>query len=177
MSKTAVGYARLSQEGKSIPEQIDAIAEHCVDNSLNEVYNDGEGASGYADEREEYQKLLKHLRDDDRAVEHVVVRGLSRLFRDRLHRMRLLIELRREDVDVHAVNRGSRNPVDLSEPGPERTDERAWVGIAHTPFECACWIMSPCLTSGPLLSHVILKSQDDYVLTRLVFDVDISESR
>ncbi|MBB6645080.1 recombinase family protein [Halobellus ruber] len=114
----AIGYARLSQEGKSIPEQIEEIEEYCENRSLDllDIYNDGEQSSGYTDEREEYQRLLEHLRDDDRDVDHVVVRGLSRLSRDRLHRMQLLIELHREDVDVHAVDRGSRNPVDLSEP-------------------------------------------------------------
>lgn len=49
-------------------------------------------------------------------MEHVVVRGLSRLSRDRLHRVQLLIELHHEGVDVHAYERGDRNPVDLSQP-------------------------------------------------------------
>jgi len=118
MPERAVGYARLSQEGKSIPEQIEAIEAYCDEHGfeLVETYNDGQGESGYTDERDEYQELLTHLRDDDRPVEHVVVRGLSRLSRDRLHRMQLLIELHREGVDVHAYDRGSQNPIDLSQP-------------------------------------------------------------
>jgi|GEM_PF-6235853 len=118
MTEYAVGYARLSQEGKSIPEQIEAIEEYSDRHGfeLVEMYSDGENESGYTSEREQYQALLTHLRDDSRPVDHVVVRGLSRLSRDRLHRMQLLIELHREGVDVHAYERGARNPIDLSEP-------------------------------------------------------------
>lgn len=118
MRERAVGYARLSDTGKSIPEQIKGIEEYCDDHDLDlvAVYNDGENESGYTDDRPQYQSLLEHLRDDGRPTGDVVVRGLSRLSRDRLHRMKLLIELHEEDVDVHAVDRGSRNPVDLSEP-------------------------------------------------------------
>lgn len=118
MTERAVGYARLSQEGKSIPEQIEAIEDYCESHGFDliQTYNDGQQESGYTDQREKYQELLSHLRDDDRPVDHVVVRGLSRLSRDRLHRMQLLIELHREGVDVHAYDRGSQNPIDLSKP-------------------------------------------------------------
>lgn len=116
MTDRAVGYTRLSQDGKSLPEQRQQIEDYCDDRSLEvvEVYSDGEHASGYTTKRSQYQALLDRLDEDD--VGHVVVRGLSRLSRDRLHRVQLLIELHREDVDVHAVERGDSNPVDLSEP-------------------------------------------------------------
>lgn len=92
------------------------IEDCCRDHGLELVQmdNNGEHASGYTADRPEYQALLDRLDGDD--LDHVVVRGLSRLSRDRHHRLGLLFQLHREDVDVHAVERGESNPVDLSEP-------------------------------------------------------------
>lgn len=116
MSDTAVGYTRLSQDGKSIPEQQQQIRDYCKAEGLElvELFNDGQQASGYTTEREEYQALLNRLDGGD--VSHVIVRGLSRLSRDRKHRMKLLLELDERGVDIHAVERGDRNPIDLDEP-------------------------------------------------------------
>lgn len=116
MTEIALGYTRLSQQGKSIPEQQAMIREYCDRHGfeLDAIYNDGQLSSGYTAEREEYQQLLDRLEDGD--ADHVVVRKLARLSRDRKHRMKLLLELDEADVDVHAVNRGERNPIDLDEP-------------------------------------------------------------
>lgn len=116
MSKIAVGYTRLSEQGKSLPEQKRMIRDYCDRHGfeLDTVYNDGQRSSGYTAEREEYQQMRDRLEAGD--VGHVVVRGLSRLSRDRKHRMKLLLELDSAGVAIHAVERGERNPVDLDEP-------------------------------------------------------------
>lgn len=102
----AVAYRRLSQGGKSLPEQLDAIERYCSDLELDlvEEYSDGTHASGYTADRGEYQAMLERLEAGD--VGHVVVRDRARLSRDSLHRIELLIQLHRQDVTVHAAEPG-----------------------------------------------------------------------
>jgi len=114
MTETAVGYARLSQEGKSLPEQREAIREYASARGfdLDRIFDDGQHASGYSADREEYQAMLDRLEDGD--VDHVVVRDRSRLSRDSKERLRLLLDLDSMGVDVHVVEVGER--VDLDDP-------------------------------------------------------------
>lgn len=110
----AVSYRRLSQQGKSLPDQLEAIEAYCREHGLElvEDYSDGQDASGYTDEREAYQALLERLEEGD--VGHVVVRDRARLARDSKERLRLFLELDRRDVDVHVVETGET--VDLEDP-------------------------------------------------------------
>lgn len=68
---------------------------------LVEVYNEGEGESGYDNDRIEYGKMLADIRESD--VDAVVVRDLSRLSRDRRERLRLLLDLDATGVGLHSV--------------------------------------------------------------------------
>ncbi|WP_128478072.1 recombinase family protein [Halorussus pelagicus] len=110
----AVGYARLSQDGKSLPEQRESIREYADERGfdLEQIFDDGQHASGYSADREEYQAMLDRLEDGD--VDHVVVRDRSRLSRDSKERLRLLLDLDSMGVDVHVVEVGER--VDLDDP-------------------------------------------------------------
>jgi DNA invertase Pin-like site-specific DNA recombinase len=111
---SAVGYVRLSQQSdRSLAAQREDIQAYCDRSglSLAAIYNEGEGASGYDNEREEYTKMLSHLRDQE--VDAVVVRDHSRLSRDRKERLQLLLDLDTAGVALHSVERGE--PVDLDE--------------------------------------------------------------
>lgn len=108
----AVGYVRLSQQSdRSIDAQRTDIRDYCDRSglTLDAIYNEGEGASGFDNEREEYTKLLSHLREHE--VDAVVVRDHARLSRDRKERLQLLLDLDTAGVALHSVERGE--PVDL----------------------------------------------------------------
>lgn len=110
----AVGYERLSQDGKSLEEQQDQIEAFCRDQGLElvEHYNDGVYASGYSADREEYQRMLDRIQERD-DVGHVVVRDRSRLSRDAKERLRLFLELDTLGVDVHVAE--TEETIDLDE--------------------------------------------------------------
>lgn len=101
---TAVGYVRLSQQSdRSLAAQREDIKEYCAREGLSlvEIYNEGEGASGYDNDRARYSAMLTDIRDSDVAA--VVVRDLSRLSRDRRERLRLLLDLDTTGVGLHSV--------------------------------------------------------------------------
>ena len=106
MSETAVGYIRLSQDGKSLERQHRDVKEYAdaEDFDLVKVYNEGRHASGFDEDRKEYQSLLEHVGDGDVAA--VVVPNLSRLSRDRKERLRLLLDLDTADVELHSHELG-----------------------------------------------------------------------
>ena len=114
MTETVVGYARLSQQGQSLPEQRAAIRAYAGERGfeLERIFDDGQQASGYSADREEYQAMLDRIETGD--VDHVVVRDRSRLSRDSKERLRLLLDLDEMGVDVHVVEVGER--VDLDDP-------------------------------------------------------------
>lgn len=100
----AVGYVRLSQQSdRSIDVQHEDIEDYCTREglSLGEIYNEGEGAFGYDNDRVRYSEMLADIRDSDVAA--VVVRDLSRLSRDRRERLRLLLDL--DTTGVEKVTR------------------------------------------------------------------------
>lgn len=113
MSETAVGYLRLSQDGKSLDRQRRDVEEYAEARGfdLEDVYNEGKRASGFDEDRPEYQALLDRL--DTGTVDAVVVPNLSRLSRDRKERLRLLLDLDDKNVQLHSAERGH---VDLSDP-------------------------------------------------------------
>ncbi|WP_435098495.1 recombinase family protein [Halorubrum sp. N11] len=113
MSETAVGYIRLSQDGKSLERQHRDVKEYAdaEDFDLVKVYNEGRHASGFDEDRVEYQSLLEHVGDGDVAA--VVVPNLSRLSRDRKERLRLLLDLDAANVELHSHELG--RAVDLDD--------------------------------------------------------------
>jgi DNA invertase Pin-like site-specific DNA recombinase len=114
MSETAVGYTRLSQRSDtSIPRQKDHIREYCDDHNLTleRIYDDGEESSGFDASREEYRELRDRVREGE--VDAVVVNDKRRLARDVDEVMRLVPDLRTEDVELHTYQDG---PLDLSDP-------------------------------------------------------------
>lgn len=113
MSETAVGYIRLSQDGKSLERQRGDVEEYAGENDLDlvEVYNEGRRASGFNSGRPEYQSLLEDVNSGDIAA--VVVPNLARLSRDRKERLRLLLDLDRTSVELHSHELG--RAVDLDD--------------------------------------------------------------
>lgn len=111
---SAVGYTRLSQESDtSIQRQKRHIREYADDNglALETIYDDGERSSGFDENREEYQ----HVRDRVQSGEigAVVVNDKRRLARDFDETMRLVLDLRKYDVEAHTFQDGK---LDLSDP-------------------------------------------------------------
>lgn len=106
MTETAVGYLRLSQDGKSLSRQRRDVQEYAAarDFDLAKVYNEGTRASGFDEDRPEYQALLGHLSDG--GVDAVIVPDLSRLSRDRKERLRLLLDLDATNVELHSFELG-----------------------------------------------------------------------
>lgn len=85
---TAVGYIRLSQDGKSLDRQRRDVETYADEHgyTLDEIYNEGKRASGFDTDRPEYQALREHI--DGGHVDVVIVPNLSRLSRDRKERLR-----------------------------------------------------------------------------------------
>ncbi len=112
MTETAVGYLRLSQDGKSLERQRRDVKEYAGQNDIDlvEMYNEGKRSSGFDADRPEYQALLEHVGGDIGAV---VVPNLSRLSRDRKERLRLLLDLDDAGVELHSHELG--RAVDLDD--------------------------------------------------------------
>jgi len=115
----AIGYTRLSQASDtSIERQKRHIREYAEENDyfLVQMYDDGQQASGFdTEEREEYQKLRKHVTGDLTygVPDVVIVNDKRRLARDVDEVMRLIPDLRQHEVELHTVEDGS---LDLSDP-------------------------------------------------------------
>jgi DNA invertase Pin-like site-specific DNA recombinase len=112
-SNTAVGYIRLSQDGKSLDRQRRDVEAYAAANdySLTEIYNEGKRASGFDTDRPEYTALLDHI--ETGTIDAVIVPNLSRLSRDRKDRLRLLLDVDRAGVQLHSVELD--RPVDLDD--------------------------------------------------------------
>lgn len=111
----AVGYTRLSQQSDtSIERQRSHIEEYADERGwqLATVYDDGERASGFDSNREQYQRLRDRVRDDA-DVGAVVVNDKRRLARDIDEVMRLIPDLRQAGVELHSHQDGQ---LDLSDP-------------------------------------------------------------
>lgn len=131
MNKDAWGYVRLSQKGRdaSIDVQKEDIREYCRNNDelqLVTTLNDGEGTSGFDNEREYYQRLLSNV--EDGSVDAIVTRDRDRLARDFDERLRLILTLRNSPVEWHVVEYGGR----LRLEDPERAMmECVQAGMGH----------------------------------------------
>jgi DNA invertase Pin-like site-specific DNA recombinase len=115
LTSRAVGYTRLSQQSDtSIERQKRHIRAYCDEHDLDllRIYDDGEQSSGFETEsREEYQDLRRRIADGD--VDAVVVNDKRRLARDVDEVMRLIPDLRTNDVELHTEQDGR---LDLSDP-------------------------------------------------------------
>lgn len=113
MTETAIGYIRLSQDGKSLERQRGDIEDYAEKRGFDlvEIYNEGKRASGFDEDRPEYQALLDHIDGGD--IDAVVVPNLSRLSRDRKERLRLILDLDGAGVQLHSFELG--RAVDLDD--------------------------------------------------------------
>lgn len=111
--ETAVGYIRLSQDGKSLARQRRDIEDYATERGaeLVTVYDEGKRSSGFDTDRPEYTALREHVTDGN--VDTVLVPNLSRLSRDRKERLRLLLDVDGAGVAVHSVELG--RAVDLDD--------------------------------------------------------------
>lgn len=111
----AIGYTRLSQDSDtSIDRQKDNIRayadEHGFD--LERIYDDGERSSGFETEsREEYQRVRERVANGE--IDAVIVNDKRRLARDIDEVMRLIPDLRTNEVELHTHQDGR---LDLSDP-------------------------------------------------------------
>jgi DNA invertase Pin-like site-specific DNA recombinase len=112
-TETAVGYIRLSQDGKSLTRQRRDVEDYAGERGaeLVTIYNEGKRASGFDTDRPEYTALREHVADG--SVDTVIVPNLSRLSRDRKERLRLLLDVDGAGVAVHLVELG--RAVDLDD--------------------------------------------------------------
>jgi DNA invertase Pin-like site-specific DNA recombinase len=112
---TALGYTRLSQQSDtSIANQQANIRAYAETHGLTlaEVLSDGEQSSGFdTDELEAYHSLVERVRHG--GIGAVIVNDKRRLVRDENEVMRLIADLRSNDVTLHTHQSGQ---VDLSEP-------------------------------------------------------------
>jgi len=118
--KIARGYVRLSgtDSEDSIPTQKNKIREYCKDRddvTLDKIYNDGKGASGWDSSREEYQQLKQDAEDGEYDV--LVVRDGTRIGRDKMERLDMFFDLANKyNVEFHTSSKGyvdPSNPTDL----------------------------------------------------------------
>lgn len=113
-TKTAVGYTRLSDTDseRSIDAQKRAIREYCNDREdlqLEHIYNEGKGASGWDNSREEYQQMLSDAAEGEFDV--LVVRVGSRIGRDKMERIDVFTDLANKfEVEFHTTKRGYVDP-------------------------------------------------------------------
>ncbi|EMA48402.1 recombinase family protein [Halococcus thailandensis] len=112
-SDTAVGYIRLSQDGKSLNRQRRDVEDYATERGVEliTVYDEGKRSSGFDTNRPEYTALREHVADG--GVDTVIVPNLSRLSRDRKERLRLLLDVDTAGVAVHSVELG--RAVDLDD--------------------------------------------------------------
>lgn len=110
----AIGYTRLSQESDTSIERqkrhIRAYAEE-RDFTLETIYDDGERSSGFDEDREQYQQVRSRVQSGK--IVAVIVNDKRRLARDFDQTMRLVLDLRENDVEAHTYQ---ERKLDLSDP-------------------------------------------------------------
>jgi len=117
--KTARGYKRLSDvSDTSLQRQQRRIEQYAEENDLELefVYDEGQKASGWDSNREQYQQMLADAEAGEFDV--LVVADGSRLGRDKKERLRTFLDLDDWDVEFHVPGRGyvdPDEPIDLLE--------------------------------------------------------------
>lgn len=110
----AIGYTRLSQESDtSIERQKRHIRAYADERhfTLKTIYDDGERSSGFDEDREQYQQVRSRVQSGK--IVAVIVNDKRRLARDFDETMRLVLDLRENDVEAHTYQEGK---LDLSDP-------------------------------------------------------------
>jgi len=110
----AWGYTRLSQTSDtSIDRQKRHIVSYTDEHgfTLAGILDDGERSSGFDAAREKYQELRKLVSDGD--LDAIVVNDKKRLARDFDETMRLILDCREQDVEIHTHRDGQ---LDISDP-------------------------------------------------------------
>lgn len=111
MSKRrGVGYTRISQDGSaSIQRQKRRIKQYIEDHDMElvRIYDDGQYASGYDEERTEYMRLLQDAESQN--FDAVIVDDGNRLGREIKQRIIALYHLDEYDIEMHAVEYGYVN--------------------------------------------------------------------
>lgn len=111
---SAIGYTRLSQSSDtSIPRQKEHVREYADAHGfeLEHIYDDGERSSGFDSEREQFQLVRDEVSEG--AVDGIVVNDKRRLARDFDATMRLILDCRQNDVQIHTYQDGQ---LDISDP-------------------------------------------------------------
>jgi DNA invertase Pin-like site-specific DNA recombinase len=113
------GYVRLSQESdRSIASQREDIIRECqtLGYELVQLFDEGERSSGFSDDRPEYQRMLKAIRDGA-PVDLVMVRDMARFGRTMKERIYQVLHLERLGVHVYNIEKHKLidpdNPQDL----------------------------------------------------------------
>lgn len=107
----AAGYTRLSQASDtSIDNQKENIAEYAASRGFDlvTIYDDGQGASGFNTNRQEYDELVQAARGGD--IGAIVVNDRSRLGRDKWQRIEHFSSLVRHGVEFHTCKDGFIDP-------------------------------------------------------------------
>jgi len=119
MTKTAVGYTRVSQDSDtSISDQKREIRDLADEQGLNlhHIYNDGERSSGFNNNRPEYLEMQTALEDGEASI--LIVRDRDRLSRDKRERSMLFYDLDEWAVELWTTAEGE--PVDFD-------DDETWL--------------------------------------------------
>lgn len=117
--EAARGYKRLSDvSDTSLQRQQRRIEQYAEENDLNLkfVYDEGQKASGWDANREQYQRMLADAEDGEFDV--LILSDGSRLGRDKKERLRTFLDLDDWGVEFHVHGRGHVDPdepIDLLE--------------------------------------------------------------
>ncbi|WP_254273756.1 recombinase family protein [Haloarcula marina] len=108
------GYVRLSQDGRedTIEDQREKLKRYCRRRDelrLVTILSDGKYTSGFNDDRSKYQTIRQKIENGE--LDAVVVRDRARLARDFDERLRLLVTLRENGVELHVAEEGG--PADV----------------------------------------------------------------
>lgn len=157
MTDTARIYVRLSDHSnRSIDGQIEDCRAYADRQGydVDHIYNEGQGESGWDDERTEYTQMLEDAENSEFGT--LIVRRAHRVGRDHRERIRRLWDLDDWGVELHTCKRGyidpekssdflmevframsddkgKRDEVELLEAEMEKRKERGWyIGEAPT---------------------------------------------
>ncbi|MBB6214113.1 DNA invertase Pin-like site-specific DNA recombinase [Anaerosolibacter carboniphilus] len=107
--KNVVGYARISTESQkdntSIHEQIKRIKAYCISQNWNliNIFYDEAKSGSTTDEREQYNKMLEFISDEQSSVNAIVVFKADRIHRN-LKNLLIMIEDELEPYEIAFIS-------------------------------------------------------------------------
>jgi len=116
MTSTARIYVRLSDHSnRSIDGQIEDCREYAdqQDLTVDHIYNEGQGESGWDSDRERYQDMLEDAENGE--FDALIIRRGNRVGRDKRERIRRFFDLDEWGVELHTLKRGYIDPEDPSD--------------------------------------------------------------